>query len=414
MAEDAAVRYAAKTKRIADAIALKEPDRVPIIVPFQTFVPHYAGVKLSEAMRDRELAARCYDKFFADFDPDLAWEPSYMYPLKAFEILGLKWLRWPGHGIGENTVYQFLEGEYMQPEEYDEFLFDPTRFILTKWFPRSFSGLEGFRHMTGITASLFQGFMGSFLTFGNPEVQDSLKTLMAGADELCAWSDFCGDYAKKMKTEFGIPCAWGAYAFAPFDMVGDSLRGTLGVLMDMRDRPEKLMAAMEKFIPIVSEAAIGSCAATGRKYVWMWLHKGVDEFMSKEDYRVFYWEPLKRVVENLVEAGLTPVLYGEGQYNTRLEIIRDVPVGKVIWHFEYADMKRAKELLGGVACISGNVPNTLLHFGSPEDVKDYCRSLLADCKAGGGFIMDTGGMVDDARPENIKAMFDITRELGAY
>ena len=101
---------------------------------------------------------------------------------------------------------------------------------------------------------------------------------------------------------------------------------------------------------------------SGRQFVWIWLHKGVDEFMSNDDYQTFYWAPLKKVIQGLIDADLVPVLYGEGKYDTRLEILRDVPVGKVIYHFEHVDMARAKDVLGDVACITGNVPNTLPAF----------------------------------------------------
>jgi hypothetical protein len=33
---------------------------------------------------------------------------------------------------------------------------------------------------------------------------------------------------------------------------------------------------------------------------------------------------------------------------------------------------------------------------------------------GGGFIMDTSTVIDDAKPENVKAMFDVTKEYGVY
>jgi len=32
----------------------------------------------------------------------------------------------------------------------------------------------------------------------------------------------------------------------------------------------------------------------------------------------------------------------------------------------------------------------------------------------GGYIMDSSTGLDDAKPENVKAMFDVTREYGVY
>ena len=54
----------------------------------------------------------------------------------------------------------------------------------------------------------------------------------------------------------------------------------------------------------------------------------------------------------------------------------DVPPGKVCYWFDHVDMARAKEVLGGKACIAGNVPIALLSVGTPDEVRAYCRNLI--------------------------------------
>ena len=77
-------------------------------------------------------------------------------------------------------------------------------------------------------------------------------------------------------------------------------------------------------------------------------------------------------------------------------------------------MFKAKEILGDTVCLKGNVPLSLLIAGKPDDVKAYCRKLIDVVGAGGGFIMDSSTVIDDAKPENVKAMFDFTKEYGVY
>jgi hypothetical protein len=81
---------------------------------------------------------------------------------------------------------------------------------------------------------------------------------------------------------------------------------------------------------------------------------------------------LKRVVEGCVAEGLVPVLFAEGAYNSRLEIVKELPKVSVIWHFDQTDIKRAKEILGSTACIMGNIPTSKMVTGTPSDVKAYC------------------------------------------
>ncbi|SHN60413.1 uroporphyrinogen decarboxylase family protein [Desulfitobacterium chlororespirans] len=405
--------YGERLKRVNDAIQLKVPDRVPLIPIFQAFPFYHYGVTLEEAMNDYTKAAEAHDKLYTDFDPDLAWDNVLLYPAKVMELLDLKWFRWPGHGVRSNSMYQFLEGEYMKANEYEELISDPTNFIMSKWIPRSFGALEAFSNLSSMRDSLWLGWFSSFYPFSLPEVQKSLNTLMQASEELARWFGSIFEYRQKLK-EKGFPAAWGAFAFAPFDMVADTLRGTVPALMDMRKHPEELLRAVEAMVPIAIESGINSAKTMGNPFVWIWLHKGVDDFMSDEQYKTFYWPSLRKLLMGLIDAGLTPMVYGEGSMNTRLEVLRDVPKGKVLYHFEHVDMFRAKEILGDVACISGNVPNSLLYFGTPQEVKDYCKKLIDVCGKDGGFMMDSGALIDEAKPENVKAMFEFTKEYGVY
>jgi uroporphyrinogen-III decarboxylase len=115
-----------------------------------------------------------------------------------------------------------------------------------------------------------------------------------------------------------------------------------------------------------------------------------------------------------VNEGYIPLLFAEGSFNRRLEIIRDLPRASVMWWFDRTDMFKAKEILGDAACISGNVPTSLMCTGTPEAVKAYCRRLIEVCGKGGGFILAGGASVDKADPENFRAMMAAAREYGTY
>jgi len=109
-----------------------------------------------------------------------------------------------------------------------------------------------------------------------------------------------------------------------------------------------------------------------------------------------------------------PLLFAEGSYNKRLEIIRDLPRGAVLWHFDQTDMAKAKEIFGNTACIVGNVPSSLLCTGTPQQVKEYCRQLIEVCGRGGGFILTGGASIDKGNPGNLRAMMEAAKEYGVY
>ncbi len=61
------------------------------------------------------------------------------------------------------------------------------------------------------------------------------------------------------------------------------------------------------------------------------------------------------------------------------------------------------------------MPNALLAFAKPEEVKACCQQLIETLGAGGGYIMDAAAiMQNDAAPENLRAMTDATLEYGVY
>jgi DNA transposition AAA+ family ATPase len=90
-----------------------------------------------------------------------------------------------------------------------------------------------------------------------------------------------------------------------------------------------------------------------------------------------------KVIEALAAMDVVPIIYGEGPYDSRIEQMADVPAGKTIIHFEKADMKKAKQVLGGRACLSGFFPIYLLEWGTKQQVIDETKRTI-DILAPGG------------------------------
>jgi uroporphyrinogen-III decarboxylase len=92
-----------------------------------------------------------------------------------------------------------------------------------------------------------------------------------------------------------------------------------------------------------------------------------------------------------------------------------MPKGKAVYWFEKTDLFKAKDILGDRICLRGNVPASLLNVGTPEQVEAYCKRLIDVVGKGGGFMMDGAtGIPDEAKPENVRAMVETTREYGVY
>jgi uroporphyrinogen-III decarboxylase len=182
----------------------------------------------------------------------------------------------------------------------------------------------------------------------------------------------------------------------------------------MYRQPEKLLEAMDKITPWIIENALMNANRSNNPIIFFALHKGDDNFMSDQQFHKFYWPQFKRVIMGFVNEGYIPYLFAEGSFNRRLEAIKDLPRGSVVWLFDRTDIFKAKEVLGNVACIAGNIPASLMCTSTPEAVKAYCRKLIEVCGKGGGYIMAGGASVDKADPRNFHVLMEAAKEYGTY
>lgn len=407
--------YSERVKRVQDAVELRVPDRVPFLPHFSFFAARYTGMSCEDLMYDYDKLEEAHLKAVLDLQPDMYVNP---YPLMALgglmDVLGAKAFRWPGGGLDPYLPYQYVEKEYMKGEEYDDFLFDPTDFMLRIFLPRIYGALKPLQGLPYLPSVYYTRFLSATAALGEPEITEAVKALLRAGESAREMIGRAVAYNRRMK-EFGFPSQFGATAYAPFDYIGDLLRGTRGIMLDIFRVPDKLIEALEKTVPIVTRGAVNAARTTGVPTVFMPLHKGIDSFMSGDQFKTFYWPTLKKVILNLIEKDLTPCVFFEGDCTSRLEIIADIPKGKAIYQFEASDIFKAKDILGDRVCIRGNVPGALLVAGTPEEVQTYCRQLIEKVGKGGGFIMDGGvGIPDEARPENVNAMAETTRVYGVY
>ncbi len=365
-------------------------------------------------MYDYEEMKRAWRKFLYDFDGDTCVIPGVSVTSgRTSEITKTRISKWPGHGLPEDAgMAQFVEGEYMKADEYDALLKDPADFFMRVYLPRTMEAFEPFRKLPPFKFAFGMPmiFLGSSM---QPDIQEAFQSVIETGKELAKFRRAVAEVAKEAQAA-GYPPFQGGFAHAPFDLIGDTLRGTHGIMMDMFRQPAKLQEAMEAVTPWIVEQAVSGANASGVPVVFMPLHKGDDSFMSEKQFETFYWPGLKKVILDLVAEGCVPLLFAEGSYNKRLEVVRDLPERSVVWWFDRTDMTRAKKILGGTNCIAGNVPTSLICAGRPAEIKEHCRNLIEVCGKNGGYILTGGAQVHNTTAENLQALIEAVRLYGVY
>jgi hypothetical protein len=407
---------AERQKRLQDAAELKQPDRIPIQIMMSYMLAEIGGITNQEMLANPAKAQELLEKAALEYQPDSinGTLPSDPRP---FILLGDRMTRWPGHGLGPNGQYQFVEHEFMKAEDYDDFLEDPSDWAIRVYLPRAFSALEGFSLLPPLGMSLFgcynllnAGALNNTSLLVSFEAYYKAIKLVAEGDELAV---------KNMQrmAALGFPPGvfGGTNVEAPFDFMSDTLRGMRGIMLDILQRPEKLLAAEEKMSRIQLKHAIGVSRTSGMKSVMMPLHRGSDGFMSLRQFERFYWPQLKNVILTLIDNDIRVSIFYEGVWDQRLKYLAELPRGKTIGMFQASDIFKVKEVLGDTMCIIGGMPNSLLRGGTAAEVREHTRKVCQVVGKGGGFIMSTGvAEMAGSKPELVKAWVDATREFGVY
>jgi len=409
--------YRVRAQRYADVMRLREPDRVPTSVVTGDLQQHFMGVTLADYFYDYPKSVAAAIGFYEKY-PLVEYFPfSNFQPGPVFDKLGYTLYRWPGGQLAADQGYQYVEGEYMTADEYDELIRNPEGWLLRTYWPRVFpgvAGLAGFPSLLGALELPFVPFAMSAI--GSPAVASALETLLEASRLTGEFNAHMGQLIGTAMFAKGMPVTLGGFSKAPFDFLGDTLRGTRSVMMDLFRRPAKVQAACEAITPLAVKMAVDAAVGSGVPFAFLPLHKGADGFMSDADFAKFYWPSLEATLRGIVAEGVIPMMFVEGGYNSRLERMAaaNLPKGTTAWLFDQSNMANVKKFVGSWGAIGGNVPGSLFQTGTPDQMRAYVEQLMATCKPGGGFWMSPGVVLDHSTEENFVAWLEAGNEFGKY
>ncbi|MGB9860064.1 MAG: uroporphyrinogen decarboxylase family protein, partial [Moorellaceae bacterium] len=310
-----------RLNRYLTALDGGKPDKVPISFSVAEWAVKYTERTLQEVFYSVDIAVEITYKTleeilnYADFDifgggPSMWWPPM-------FDAIGSKLYRFPGIHLDENTTFQYVEEEYMQPEGYDDFIADPTRCLLLKYLPRINE------------------------EFAEPGSYRALVALIKSAAAYAMFNNMMAEGFQSLTQKYGFVPGMSGLTKAPFDTLGDSLRGTKGILLDLRRRPDKVLAACKAIVPHnIAYAMIGAGGDTTFP-CGMPLHKGAHPFLNRDQWEKFYWPTLKEVIEGLWARGKRTWFFAEGDWTPYLDRIAELPDKSIVFVIDLTDPQKA-------------------------------------------------------------------------
>jgi len=398
MAKDMEKVYADRMKRYVTAMRNEKPDMVPIRPFVAEFTAKYAGYTCQEVTHDYEKAFAAARKCAADFDWDAVVGNMVYVWTGLTEAIGTRYYAVPGIDLKADNCFQYLEPSedeaFMKADEYDALIEDPTGFLFNVWLPRISRDVNAMGEATSL--------------------RNNLSFLQGGMAMLHYFNGF-GTQAALLRSESGTVSAISGILKAPLDILADKLRGYLGLVSDLMEQPEKVLAACEALMPHLTHVALSGADPDKNVPIGFWMHRGCVPFVTMEHFQKFFWATLKPIIEEIWSHGHQVLFYAEGDWNAHLDAFAELPAGSIVYHVDKGDIFEAHKKIGHKFCLSGGISNTLLSFGTADEVRQCCKKVIDGVAGDGGYILDAEAiMQNDVNVENIRAMTEFTREYGQY
>jgi methylmalonyl-CoA mutase cobalamin-binding domain/chain len=277
----------------------------------------------------------------------------------------------PGKQLGEDDLYQIDERELFSRDDYD-IIADAgwNNFWDMHYEKMSGKPLEKFTMMQTISNQLY--------------VEDT-----------------------KICEEAGAPITLGVAVDSV--LMAFSLSRTLTEFTkDLREAPDKVEAAMNAACDDLIANAVELCKKNDKMMAFIVLERGSGFYYRTHIFERFEWPFLQRYVDAFVSEGILPWLHLDTDWGMNIPYFKKLPRAKCVCDLDSTtDIFRAKEILGDHMCISGDVPAALLSVGTPKEVEAYCKRLIDEVGAGGGFMLTTGCECPvDVKAENLRAMVE--------
>ncbi len=136
--------------------------------------------------------------------------------------------------------------------------------------------------------------------------------------------------------------------------------------------------------------------------------------LSPRHYRRYPWLHERRMVDELKQLGIVLHLHICGD-TTKITSDFIETGAQVLEIDHKTDAQHIKQAALGKTCLLGNVDTNLLARGTPGEVEDACRSLIEICMPGSGFILGPGCALPPNTPAaNIHALVEAAEKYGSY
>ncbi|MGD8341937.1 MAG: uroporphyrinogen decarboxylase family protein [Desulfobacterales bacterium] len=356
--------YSKRLERILKAVALEKPDRTPVVLEYSGFAAYATQTPMAAFLRSPRTNIDTMIQAFQLVGEGDAINYGAFWPYALCNDFMAK-VRVPGVDLPENEMWQVVETELMNRADYD-------RIVSHGW------------------VNYFQKMMRERIL--NDVPPEYLPPQRRPVDVRNEWRSI------------GVPVLSGGDITTPIELLCGA-RSLPEFMIDLVEIPHTVEAAMNAILPHLAPKIIRRAKSLGYPLVWVGGWRAAPCLLSPGMWRRFVWPYFRKLVVEVVDAGLIALLHLDSDWTRELDMFKELPRGKCIMALDgETDIFKAKEILGDYMCIMGDVPASMLFLKTPEDIYAYCRRLIRQLGPH-GFILQSGCDIPaNAKLENVQAM----------
>lgn len=377
-----------RIKLFRDATSMEnKPDRLPHLSNFWTWQVLDMGYKFSQATHNYDVMEKVMLGFHERYGFDGYQETGIRNPQRVTETLG--------DSIyvidDEKEIFCLQDHSYLETDEYDDLIANPTKFVWEKVLPRKF-----YKFRPDMDPQLMVDCVKENQLFWNKAFERNGKLEAMGVP--------------------GLISPKNGFASLGIEYLFSGLRGIKGISIDMRRSPEKVRAACDALDSISAEPVVQNLIrdvhGPDMGYCFdMLVAILAHTILNMKQWEMFYWPPLKRILDEVVAKGKTIQLFIEGSFLRFADYFKDYPKGHIALQIESDDILEVRRAFPN-CCVIGGMTSQLLGQGTKEQCVDRVKYLI-DELGPKGFILGQDKMMSyriDAKPENVMAVCDYVRE----
>lgn len=375
MSDEKQKLYQERLNRIQNAIALEPVDHIPMVYMGVAFAPRYLGMSIADFCADPEATINTN---LETMDKMGGWDGINMAGAgRITPLLTSLWLSRlgvPGRDMPPDSLWQVREAEVMTLSDYDFIIDKGWHAFVENYLPRVIDIAE-FGEAIGWLMGNLPRAVGAYRERGYVPVCATVTSI--------PYEYFCGG------------------------------RSMQKFVLDLHRIPDKIQAAMDVCFPAIIEQTIAVARATGVAGVWLGGWRAASALIAPRLWDRFVWPYTVKYIDELIAAGLMPVLHWDQDWTRDLARLQELPAKKCLMNPDgMTDMLKFKELAGDRMAMMGDVPSNLLVAGTPEDIRDYVRDRVRLFGSTGLLLCPGCDAPINARPENMEALVAAGREFG--